>query len=249
MRKPKARALSLSRLASQRRVLLAVLVILFLLQCSCTSLNPKPAEFPKNPATFYKRDLEVVVDGLKYIGVGTLPLKNSYLFEVRTKHDMDRFSFTNCHRQVVEEKVDGVSMFSKTAKYKFRFERKTLIEKTDPCVLEMVASADGNEHSWAFFDFQDASFLLPAHIQCDGHEFDSHGVSVCQSKEGLVQAISFDSEVESAGDFDPPTHNNKTFIFEAPKGRNVVVFCNDERKCHRLTVLGYEQTWLRERSK
>lgn len=235
-------------LALEQRTLLVLLVILFLMQCSCSSLAPAPAEFPKNPNSFYRRDLSVTVDGLTYPGYGVLPVKDSYQFEAKTKHDMDRFSYTNCHKQVVEEKVDGVSMFSKSAKYKFTFKRQTPVEQTDPCPLQLVASADGNEHSWAFFDFQDSTYQLKAHLECDGWQADYHGVSVCQSRAGLTQLLRFDSEVMQADELDAfKSSDQKTFIFQMPRGMQVRVFCSKDRKCHRITLIGYDEAWLRER--
>lgn len=246
----KGKALSLSPLADFSGVILWVVLAIFacIALASCASLSGSPAQFPKDPKKFYRRDMKVLVDGVEYQGYGTLPHKDSLTIEVRVKHDMDRFSATNCHKQIVEEKVDGTNMFSKTAKYKFVYERKTAIEKQDPCVLTLVASADGNEHSWAFFDFQDGVHLLKAHIQCDGWQSDSNGVSVCQSKAGLVQQISFDEEVLTDDEsLKLPTHDNKTFMFEMPHGLNVFIFCNQRAVCHRLTTLGYDEAWLRER--
>lgn len=229
----------------------AFIVFQILTSTGCAALSATPPANPVSPEIFYRRDMDVRVDGARFPGYGVLPLKNEYEFEVQTKHDMDRFSATTCHRQIVEEKVDGTGWFKKTAKYKFKFVRQGSVEQTDPCPMDLVGSDEKNEHSWAFFDFVTPDYQLKAKLECDGWQNTYPGVSVCQAKRGLVQKISFEKPVRTS--FDPgcemESPDQKTFVYSVPRGRCVFVFCASKTECHRLTTIGYDETWLRERGK
>jgi hypothetical protein len=228
-----------------------IVVTLVFAMSGCAGLASVPAVNPVSPDTFYRRDMDTKVDGVRYPGYGVLPLKNEYEFEVSTKHDMDRFSATTCHRQIVEEKVDGTGWFKKKATYKFKFVRQGSIEQTDPCPMELVGSADSNDHSWAFFDFVTPDYNLKGKLECDGWQNTYPGVSVCQAKKGLVQKVSFEKAVRTS--FEPgceiKSDDSKTFIFEMPRARCVFIFCASKTECHRLTTIGYDEAWLRERGK
>lgn len=231
-------------------ILVLILGFVMLSISGCSALSPAPAVQEKSTDKFYRRDMEIFVDGVRYPGYGVLPVKDNYKFEARTKHDMDRFAATTCHRQIVEEKVDGSNWLKKSAKYKFDFARFGSVEKSDPCPLELVASADSNDHSWAFFEFQSPAYKLKAKVECDGWSADFIGVSVCQTKKGLTQKITFSEIVKTDPEKEgcvTESRDGKTFEFDMPVGRCVSVFCAKSGDCHRLTTLGYDEAWLREK--
>jgi hypothetical protein len=224
-------------------IVLLCIAMAFIVLSACSTVTK-----PVSPATFYRRDMGISVDGREYPGYGVLPLKDSYDIRVTTKHDMDRFTATSCHRQIIEEKVDGAGWFSKKATYKFTFSRSSGIEKSDPCPLQLTASSDGNEHSWGFLDFETSSERLPANLECDGWQRTAKGVSVCQAKANLVQKIAFDQPAFTSFDQNcsmPIPADKKTFIYSMPRGRCVFVFCSRDKECHRLTTIGYDEAWLR----
>lgn len=223
-------------------VLTLIAVIYFFASCATPEPKLHSAE------TFYRRDMLIEVDGKTYPGYGVLPLRDEYNFKVTTKHDMDRFLATSCHRQIVEEKVGDTGWFSKKATYKFTFKRASGVEQSDPCPLQLVGSADSNEHSFGFLEFQTSADTLPAVLECDGWKNTYNGVSVCQAKKGLVQKISFQTPVRTAFDSGcelPIPSDKKNFVYEIPRGRCVMVFCNEQRQCHRLTTIGYDEAWVR----
>jgi hypothetical protein len=214
----------------------------------CAVLSPAQQEVSQN--TFYRRDMKVSVDGVDYPGYGVLPVKDSYEFKVQTNHEMDRFKQITCHREIIEEKVGDKGFLSKATKYSFTLRRLNSVERSDPCPLELIASADSNDHTWAYFDFAAADEKLPAKIECDGWNATYNGVSVCQSAVGLMQKISFSEPVKTSFDADcpmPPAPDEKTFIFPINAGKCVYIFYGTTSKqFHRLTTLGWQDVWLRK---
>ena len=101
-------------------------------------------------------------------------------------------------------------------------------------------------------DFETPEAKLPAVVSCNGSEYNSRGVTVCQSKKGLTQLITFPVEVE----VDPPGNcplrktpgkiSGKIFKYKIPRGRCVFAFKEKAgERIHRLTTLGYEDILIR----
>lgn len=221
---------------------LAVLItLIFVTGCASTYVAP-------SNTNFYRRDVDIKVDNVEYPGYGVLPIKDSYTITVTTKHDVDVFTASDCHKSIVQEKVASENWFATTATFTFQFQRSNPVEQEDPCPLEITASAKSNEHSFGFLDFQTTAETLPATLECDGWKQTYYGVSVCQAKKGLVQAIHFTEPVVTS--FDPACQipipkDNMNFIFEIPRGRCTFMFATKTAKWHRMDTLGYDDVWMR----
>lgn len=236
---------------------IGLMVILFFVYLffalGCAMLSGQVAKPITSSSVLYRRDIQIEVDGKRYAGVATLPAKDSYHFKVTTKHDMDRFKATSCHRQIVEDNVGKSGWFSKKSSYEFDYPRTSDIERTGPCPLQLEAGADDNEFSWGFIDFNDSGFTLPAIVNCDGAVINATlGASDCQSRADLAQEIFFsepvtmDVQTQKAFGFTPKGVNG--FEFKTPPGRNEIAFCNVKKTaCHRLTTIGYGEVWVRSK--
>ncbi len=94
-------------------------------------------------------------------------------------------------------------------------------------------------------ELEDPGYQLDATLDCTGVTLNNKGVSICQSKAGLIQHISFAEEVKTAFDSkcQMATSDNKTFEYVMAKGQCYFVFKGAQ--VHRLTTLGYEKILIR----
>ena len=224
--------------------------LLFLTSCSVPVIDKL------NPDVVYKRDMSVTVDGVTSEGVLVVPYKDSHKFHIVAQGDLDLFTFTTCHREEVAEDASNVSETRGLFKRKIEKKREikldykpTLIENTGACPVQLGGyEQKGGRHSWGFVDFESPSAKLQAKVYCNGQEIKANGVSVCQSRMGLLQAIEFEEEVYVAPtkECDFGIEKAKFFKFPIKKGQCVYAFMTKTFEIHRLTTLGYELVPIRK---
>lgn len=222
-----------------------------LLLLGCASI---PSEFP-NPDVIYRKDMILSVNGIDYEGVAVIPQKENYKIHITAQGDLDLFTFDTCHREEISveawNKVDKKFLF-----FKRKIENKREIDLTYiPTEIEKgycPANFGGYEklqgrHSWGFLDFQGPEETLPAKIYCNGSEIVSSGVSACQSKEGLIQAIKFSEPVKvyPTKGCEISSSNLDYWEFPIHKGHCVYAFKGSSGRIHRATFLGYEKVLIR----
>lgn len=85
-------------------------------------------------------------------------------------------------------------------------------------------------------------------MNCNGRVIKSKGTTVCQSRNGLIQDITFAEEVLVADNNECgiPSKKAKKFEFSLPKGKCSAIFGTKSGKFHKLTLLGYESILIRE---
>jgi hypothetical protein len=233
------------------------LLLIFLLSGCASNLTTD-----MKPSTFYKRDMLITVNG--YVGEGVLvvPKAAKYDIEVTARGDLDLFVFTTCNREWTKERAwtaDNDSYnplffwkryLDSKRKVSFTYTPNT-VEANDPCPIWLGGFEKiKGRHSWAYIDYRTEKETLPATILCNGKNDRYIGASVCQSKEGLIQAVTFEKEVVTSPDEDCPISANRGTYFEIPlkKAECVYIFRTIEkpRQDHRLTTLGYEEILIRE---
>lgn len=196
---------------------------------------------------FYKRDLEVCFEGSCGEGVLVVPKKASYNFKIKSKGALDLFTFSTCHREETQEAVGG-GWFGSDKKMDGTYIPMAGIE-TEYCPAYIGGYDKKGMHSWGFIDFETDEAKLPAVLMCNGDRVKSNGVSICQSKAGLIQEIRFEKPVTV--EFDaakcklPKSEDGKIFRFEQPRGECVLAFFSAEGNVHRLTLLGYDKIMIR----
>lgn len=238
-------------------VRLVLIALTFLTACSTTPqvLDAK---------IFYRRDLPVTVvyetkvshpetiptSGSNHFeGSGVLNNATRYTFIISPKGNakMDLLAITTCHREFSGEKLSP-GFFGKN-RYKYEYTPVKGVEDTPQCLIRMnVLDANTGKHAWALFDVQDRETLLPAEVTCNGETVQSNGVSLCQSRSGLVQRITFAEEVDfvpSKCPIDAP--KGRVLELKMPMGECVFAFKGkDSGRIHRLTTVGYEGLLIRE---
>lgn len=201
-------------------------------------------------ASYYKRDMQITVNGLKAEGALVVPRSDSYALDIQAQGVLDLFTLQSCHRETSEENAGQPGIFGDKKRIQLTYHPVNAIENVSDCPLELggYEKAQGR-HSWGFIDFEDPSLTLPAKIKCNGTGAGAVGVSVCQSRQGLIEQIVFQEKVGLAKQPDPkcpdlPVSDGMTFQFKMPLGQCIYVF-KGASGLHRLTTLGYEKILIR----
>ena len=191
----------------------------------------------------YRKDMVLESGGIRYKG-------GVYVFNREPFYDIKAFLYRkasvvkvlSCHREWVYEKPGKV--------VEFRYDPVIGIEDEGLCPLEIGAFDLEGQHSWAYIDFVGENEKMVANIDCNGFLGANHGVSVCQSRIGLLQRIRFNMPVKSYASKDCnefETKDNRSFTVEVTKGKCVYLFTSTAKgEVHRTTTLGYEDVILRE---
>lgn len=232
--------------------LISILSLLFLLSCSTSSTFSSI-----DPKVVYRHDMEMNFNGHLGQGVLVVPEADVYKVHITAPGELDLFTFTNCHREEVAENAGNVT--TTTGKiFKRKIENKNQLkmefspsplEKRDSCLVQITGLEESKgRHSWGIVDFESSTNTLPALLSCNGSQINAKGVSICQARAGLIQAIKFPKEVYASPDASCPLPKNKGDYFEFPiqKGKCVYAFMTKEKEIHRLTTLGYEQILIRK---
>lgn len=196
-----------------------------------------------DPKLVYKRDMLVAMDGLSGEGVLVVPQGKRHDFTVIARAPMGLYTFNSCHREVALQ-----GMPKTVAGY---FVPKEGIEDQAGCMVEFGGyDASGGQHAWALVDFEDSKTALQHTMKCNGEVIESKGVTICQSRAGLVQRIEFPVKVVVAAESGCQkleAADRQSFQFPISRGRCVYRFEEIEGKRQaRITTLGYESVLLRK---
>jgi len=193
-----------------------------------------------------------------YEGVAILPQEEKSEILIEAKGSLDLFTMRTCHREWTKEKAWNVESYKRRLFWKRKIKHKNKINLTYiPTELEMGYcpmelggfEIQGGRHSWALIDFRTEEETLEAEIMCNGDQYKSLGVSICQSRKGLVQVIKFNEQVEvhPTNSCDLGKNKGKVFEYITNRGECVYAFRGIiSKKIHRLTTLGYEKILIRE---
>jgi len=193
------------------------------------------------------RKTQLVRKKVEFCGVGVLPPMEDYQFEVRGYGKLDYFALTSCHE---ETSVEGL-------KKKVDVTYTPTIERSKSCHLYVSAYNRRQRHGWGLLAFEDPRYKLEAILYCNGYESQVKGVSVCQSREGLLQKIVFKEKVKLVNPVNGAAerHDNcpeigtdykKEYEFLIPPRECVYGFIGKKSDAiHRLLVIGYEDVIVR----
>ncbi len=231
----------LLRFITKKEILLIVPVF-FLFACSTASFQQD-----LDPDILYKRDIKIQINNKEYEGATVLPHARTYNLLLTPKGELDLVLVTSCHREYsVEPSSSGV--FSKN-EFPYSYTPVPGLEDVPSCSLRVNAyEKDKGRHSWAFIAFEHEDLTLPATLKCNGKISSFNGVSVCQSKEGLIQRIEFREIVRAWSPEKCGSVGKRGKIFEFPisLGECQYTFEAKDKKRHTMTTIGYEGVLVRE---
>lgn len=222
----------------------------FFIGCSTTSTAPVQTI---TPGDVYKYDIHGSVNGISFDGVGVIPYASTYNMKIISRVDVDALTITSCHRDLMFENAIELGWFDDKKGYNYQFLPDSL-ENQGSCLVKLGAynkSAQG-QNAWAILDFETPEATLPATNICNGVTTQTKGVSICQSKAGLVQAIQFANAVKIAASALPSkcvpnTKDNLNWEYVIATGECVIAFKEmaPPSRIHRHDTVGYTATQIR----
>jgi hypothetical protein len=229
---------------------LALIFLIFLMNGCATMPDAGDLAAQTNPTETLIHSLPVEANGVLYAdGTDVLPLARSYHFKVYPSAKINKIIWTTCHQSKFKNKPD-TGWFNNN--FEFDFEPAGGIEDQSSCALEIAITTEDAYSDLALFEFKDRreEVNLPATMRCNGGNWPTTGVSICQSAAGLRQLISF-SEPVLLPENDKPgcnvmkTSDEKTYSYNIAPAECHYYFTaqsrskNGKRRLFRLTTLGY----------
>lgn len=215
----------------------AYLLSLAFISVNCAGLQKEP-----DPKVYYKRDLRLQVGDRVSRGTLTLPASSQYKIELKSPGKMDLLTISSCHREYQKEEVGY--------EHTWTYAPVAGLEDQAACPLQ-INGYDKNKgkHAFGYISFERLQNPLKAKIQCNGESFEANGVGICQSRQGLQQKISFESEVrviarDACNWHLPP---GKEFVFSLQNRECQYLFKETQgQKEFVLDTIGYEEILLRQ---
>ena len=220
------------------------MVLAVLLSTACTNVTDKV-----DIASFYMRDMTMFVNGIEYNGIGVAEVADRYHIRIKAKGTLDVLSIRTCQRRLIFEKAWKKKFFPKKNEFEFIYIPGSK-EKETGCGLKFAGYDLDKQHSWGQLLLKNHKYKLIADLECNADVLYHEGVSSCQSERGLIQIISFDSDVyftTPVGCNEPKIKNGKIEIILS-KGECAYVFTSkaDTSLTHILVTLGYDDFLLRK---
>lgn len=229
------------------RHILYLLCLTLMVSCASTfqQLDPK---------LFYKRDVQIAVNGQTYEGVTTIPKASSYDITVSPKGGMDFVLISSCHREETFEKKTRRFLWWRVGgnSWVYRYTPNPGLEEGRVCPLrvQVFESSQEQRHSWALITFEDPkNYKLQGHLDCNGRSLRVNGVGSCQAKRTTVQRIRWSLPTQSVTQErcnKPIAISPGEYEITATLGECLYHFRSQGGKIGRLTMVGYEGVLVRE---
>ena len=213
---------------------------LMVLALSLTGFGAAPRQ-QLDPNKIYRREIQLEVNGLKGEGVLVALKSSKYVIKGKSKNDFDLLTISTCHRDFKAEKLGN--------EFEYEYEPVSGLEDMGGCPLRISGFDAKGAHSWGLVDFEDDLAKAQATLKCNGVIREAHGVSVCQSREGLIQEIKFMISMRISPDQTCPmplASDEKTFQFPIAPKECVYAFMSLDGQIHRLTTIGYQGILLED---
>ena len=181
----------------------------------------------------YRKDLRFSDSAGTHEGTYIASVKDRHHFRLLFREKPRLVKIRSCHREIVYENPGKSLDFTYSPE-------AGLEDKIDPCFLEFASFSASGYNQTALVDFR-RDETLEAMLTCNGERSIHQGVSICQSREGLLQRLEFDAPVSADGLASCPklVGNAQTFIFPISMGI-CLYFFYDGTKFHKLVTFGYD---------
>lgn len=217
----------------------------------------------RTPIWVYRPDLEIIVDGATFSGVGVTTLSpDNDDIQIQSQVDIDRVEISTCSRHDVCQVKGGDlacdpsrflverSFFGNAGKFMTYHFKPDSKEKDDSCANMMIAIYDKNSlAAWGYLDFRtQPENNFPAHFTCNAADWDFMGVSVCSAKAGTIQLIRFDQPVDNfraESSCNIKKVSDKEFEFQPAVGWCRASFAQGQ-KFHDVILNGYDEVLIRD---
>ena len=216
-------------------------ILALLLLAACSSIMPQQQLDPK---VLYRKDMNIMVNGIQYNGTGVVPRASSYNIKIKTIGRNDVLTMTTCHQET--ELRAGSTEVSFTW-----VPRNDLENGIDSCTADFGGfDKDKGRHSWGMLDFENPAYTILGYMDCNGDTYNANGIGLCQSLAGLKQRIKFQIPVQispSVGCKMLTPEDGKTFVYEIVQGKCTYEFFDPAaNRRFRLTTFGYQQILIKQ---
>jgi len=234
------------------RYLIPYMLLLYVLTTytGCTSFAEKQTN-TDIPLYNYKADISIIIkeknkDDLKFDGMAVLDLQPTQEIKIISKAKLDVLIVSSCQRFETYEKLDKDWFGGAGKEFKYTY-TPSKTESEEKCPLYFQALDKSGLTAWGYVAFKTTETLV-AQVECNGKSFQSNGVTLCQTKKGFEQVMSFATPVKyKAEDTCVVTQINDRAFKIIPD----VSFCNivfsdvNGISKHKATILGYEKAFIR----
>lgn len=211
------------------RASLATLGLILLAACSTIPDYPK-VDLSKN----YRLESGLEVNGMKGSGFLIVPDTPVLNLKIRTDDDINLLVLNSCHREVSINRKDN--------HFELLWQVQEL-ERHHYCPVQVYGVSTKGNFVLGAMHLQSTDFTLPFTLLCNGERVTALGTGFCQSREGLIQGVSFDRPVKAATSecLKPQTSDQKTYQYDIPAGFCVQLFRDEASgKTARLISYGYQ---------
>lgn len=232
-----------------------LMFLVFTAFSGCSSFSSITTPNIPSSDTVMKYDLHGTVNGVDFDGVGVIPHADNYVMRIESNDNVDMFTVTSCARDFSVESAIKQGWFSSNKGYEYDYIPSSPAEHGGSCIVRLGAYNQGKNgvQAWGLLDFEGPDATLPATNFCNGSQTKTNGVTVCQSRAGLIQVMTFPSPVRVANnDLDPKCQlkvpiDGLTWQYTLAKGECVIAFMEiaSPHRVHRLTTVGYTDIMIR----
>ncbi len=241
------------------RIIMGAFLPLFMLGCSTLTTDVETVlQDARQPATekplyVYRADLQITTDAVAFDGVGVTKARTSPMdIDVVSQINIDRVEVETCARQDVCEhgkpctgnfQIDQ-TWFGAAGNHMVYHYLPSTDESTGTCPIYFRIYSKVDLAAWGFLAFRSAQENLPGHMICNGVPWSFAGHSMCQTKAGLIQRLTFDQDIE---DFDVDKNcglqqlDKRTFLLRPLLGLCTGEF-ESQGKWHGLDLIAYKMT-------
>lgn len=219
-----------------------------LIGCSTIDVGPSPKD-----GVVYLYDLKGTVNGSAFDGVGVIPYAQVYDIKIESQVDVDLLEINSCGRNFHQESAITSGWFKPRRAFEYVYQPDPTIENYGSCLVRFRAynKAQG-QNAWGIVDFETPDASLPSQMFCNGSTSQTNGVSICQSKAGVIQKITFPVAVKQAlATLDPQCKMTSTdgisWEYAMPIGECVMAFveAGGSHRFHRHTTVAYTDYQIR----
>jgi hypothetical protein len=210
----------------------------------------------ETPLYTYRSDLVLGVNSKTFDGVAVTAAQDALYIDVTSVINLDRVEFESCARQDVCQNGKNCSSnfyrmdtgwFGKPGQHMIYYYQPNEVERKGSCPIYIRVFDKQALAAWGFLAFRAEDETLQAHFSCNGFMWKYAGHSVCQTKAGLIQQISFDEDIEESS-VDESCHitrlNARAFELRPDRGLCTGKFYANG-KWHGLDLIAYAQVLVR----
>lgn len=189
----------------------------------------------------YRAEMVLNMNGKAYKGLAITKIAGPLAIQITSPITLNRVELSTCSRHEVIRNIDK-GWFDKVSNVMVYNYQPTAYELEGHCPLLIQAFNDQVQKAWGMVFFQSDQFLQ-AHVDCNGEGWTTlSGITVCQTKAGLEQQLSFAKPVkfEATPQCTIQSTDQKNFQVRSSVGWCKATF-SDGVNFHDLVQLGYNQ--------